>query len=68
MKVDRVKTLNNLIKRQKAIKYESNEDEGAAEHFAEIESCIIAIKSNYSDEAILGALAHVGLDSDLVVL
>lgn len=63
--LNKQKTLQNLISRQKAIVYESPEDEGAAEHYAEIESCIIAIKSKHTDQDVIAACEYVGLNGDL---
>lgn len=49
-----------LIKKQQNIKYESNEDEGAAEYFGELQSIINVIDSGASDDDIKKACEWVG--------
>lgn len=68
--LNRKATLDKLKARQAAIVHESDEDEGAAEHHAEIQSVIDVVDSYghdmASDTQIREAAAWVGLDSDVV--
>lgn len=66
-KINRTDTLKRLIDMQHDIRFESEEDEGAAWFFAEIESLIIELKDNAkSDDQIVIAADYVGLRSNLV--
>lgn len=53
-KLNRAQTIDNLRQEQDDIEYESDEDEGAAEYYGEVESCIIACKNfSLTDEAVV---------------
>jgi hypothetical protein len=64
-KIDKQKTLILLRARQNAIEFESDEDEGAAEHYSEIQSVIDAIDGGQSDKQIFSTAEMVGLVNDL---
>lgn len=49
-----------LVSKQQNIKYESSEDEGAAEYYAELQSIIKVIDSGASDDDIKKACEWVG--------
>ena len=68
MNIHKVKTMRKLQARQAAIRPESDEDEGAAEHYAEIQSVIDVIEKDGSDQEIKAAAEYVSLESDLVSL
>ena len=63
--IDRNKTMQALKNRLAAIEFESEEDEGAAEYYGEVDSVIQVLTANKSDEAIIDAAILVGLDSDV---
>lgn len=61
MKLDRDANLKKLISAQKAIIYESSEDEGAAEFHGELQSVIDVVSSGIStDDDIRKAAEWVG--------
>lgn len=59
--LNRPATLANLLERQSKIEFESPEDEGAAEHWAEYQSVILAIKAGYPDSQILEAIQMLSM-------
>lgn len=62
MKIDRESSLFKLNKRQSEIIYESDEDEGAQDHFGEIQSVICVLLDKLaSDEDIVKAAQWVDL-------
>lgn len=61
MSIDRQELLKKLKYQQEAIVPESSEDEGAAEHYAEIQSVIDVIEKNGTDEEIQKARDWVGV-------
>lgn len=61
MSINREQLLKDLKQKQKAIVPESSEDEGAAEHYAEIQSVIDVIEKNGTDEEIQKARDWVGV-------
>jgi hypothetical protein len=61
------KTRENLIKRLRSVHFESEDDEGAAEYCAEIESVISCIDAGFTTpEQIRHVAKNVGLEGDLV--
>jgi hypothetical protein len=54
------KLLKRLRDRQDAIIFESEEDEGAAEFYGELQSVIDAIESGKSEAEVKAACSHVG--------
>ncbi len=67
MRINRIATAKRLQARQDAIVFESEEDEGAAEHYAEIPSVLIVVlDSSKSSQDIRDTAAQVSLDSDIV--
>lgn len=65
-KINRILTLVNLMNQQNSIHYESDEDEGAMEHHAELQSVIDSIKDGNVDDAILVDAVYVGQEHRLV--
>ncbi len=51
---------NKLIGKQQDIRFESEEDDGAAEYYGELQSIINVIDSGASDEEIIKACEYVG--------
>lgn len=65
MKIDRVKTLKNLNLTLDRIVPESDEDEGAAEYYGEVNSVIMVIEAGKSDAEIIAAAEWVGQEGNL---
>lgn len=64
--IDREATRKVLKARQNAIRYESEDDEGAAEFWGELQSVIDAITPYAIDDEILQAANYVGESGSLV--
>ena len=58
--INRVESLNSLREGQRDIKYRSDEDEGAHEYHAELQSIVDAIEADHTDKVILKAAEWVG--------
>lgn len=61
MYLDREKNIKALEAEQRAIVYESDEDEGAAEYYGEIQSVIDVLKGNTTDKECFDAANWVGI-------
>ncbi len=59
-------TIAKLKARQDAIQYESDEDEGAAEHYAEIQSILDMTQTAESAKQIIQAAKDLCLEMDMV--
>lgn len=55
------KLLEKLKNKQRNIRYESSEDEGAAEYYAELQSVIDVIENGGDEQAVRKACEWVGV-------
>lgn len=67
MSINRQEVIQKLSVKQSCIKFESDEDEGAAEYFSELQSVIDVLRNQSStDQDIINAANHVGVSNELL--